>query len=214
MGAEAAARVRLQWGRRQHVLGLEHQLERVRWEARGRRRVVFLDRDGTLTPELGALGEPDRLRLLPGAGEGLRTLSAAGFECIVVTNQAAVGRGVLSLEAVDRVQARLRELVRREGVELAALYQCPHRPEDGCACRKPGDGLWRQAQADLGVRLADAWTIGDSSRDVLAGQRAGTRTVLVASGWGGSDPGAAQVRAEPDCRAANLLAAARLVAQP
>ncbi len=192
---------------------LEAALERSRWSARGPRRGVFLDRDGTLTPESGALGRPEALRLLPGVGEALRALTRGGYEAIVVTNQAAIGRGWITEEAVAAVHARLRRLLRAEGVELAAIDHCPHRPEDGCDCRKPEPGLLLRARDHLGVRLSDAWMIGDSTRDVQAARRAGVRAMLLESGWGGRDPGAPPAGIEPEARARDLREAARRIVE-
>src|SRR5207249_8873879 len=85
----------------------------------------------------------------------------------------------------------LRELVRREGVDLAGIYVCPHRPEDACACRKPRPGLVDDACAELGLERAGSWLVGDTEKDVAAGRAAGVRSALVATGWAGRERGAA-----------------------
>lgn len=209
--ARLATRVRASHAVAAQTDRLEAELERVRYEGRGHRRAVFLDRDGTLTEELGALGRPEALRLLPGVGEGLRALVAAGFEPVVVTNQAAVGRGLVTETALERVHARFRELLRRESVELAAVLHCPHRPEDGCDCRKPAPGMLFAARDRLGLDLSRAWMIGDSTRDVLAATRAGVRSILLESGWGGRDP-AGPADAAPTARFPDLRRAAAYLA--
>jgi histidinol-phosphate phosphatase family protein len=202
-----AGRVRASHGTARQAAHLEAFLERVRFASRGRRRVLFLDRDGTLTAESGALGRPEALALLPGVAQGLRALAAGGFEFVVVTNQAAVGRGLLSEEALGRVHRHLRHCLRRESVELAAILHCPHRPEEGCACRKPEPGLLYQARDRLGLDLRHAWLVGDSTRDVLAAGRAGVRSILLQSGWGGRDP-AGPTGATPTVRLSNFRQAA------
>jgi len=99
----------------------------------------------------------------------------------VITNQAAIGRGLTTTQSqADLHQRMLREL-QAEGGSITQVYLCPHRPEDLCACRKPEPGMLLQAAADHGVDLASSFTVGDSWGDIAAGQRAGTRTVLVAT---------------------------------
>ena len=188
----------------------ERQLESTRAAHRRYGRAVFLDRDGTLMPEIGALGRPEAVRLMPGVGAALRTLSAAHYELVVVSNQSAIGRGTVSADQVRDVNAALRRALRAEGVELAGIFVCPHRPEDGCDCRKPLPGLFHQAAAALDLSLGASWLIGDSTRDTDAAASAGVKGILLQTGWGGGDPAAPnQVgRARP---ARNIEAAARMI---
>jgi D-glycero-D-manno-heptose 1,7-bisphosphate phosphatase len=154
---------------------------------------AFLDRDGTIVVDKHYLADPDGLELLPNALEGLRELRELGAMLVVVTNQSGVGRGYFPIEAVEPMHERLRELLAEGGVELDAIYVCPHAPDDGCACRKPGSALFERAAADLGLDLAESFVLGDKDADVEAGRRIGATPVLI-----GGD-------------AADLLAAARLV---
>lgn len=154
-------------------------------------RAVFLDRDGTLNREVGYIGDPDRLELLPGVGAALARLAGAGHLLVVVTNQSAVGRGVYTAAQVDAVHARLRELLAAEGVTLAGIFVCPHAPDDDCPCRKPRPGLLLAARDALGIDLAASWMVGDNVKDVAAAQAAGVRPILVATGWGMRDREAA-----------------------
>ena len=170
---------------------------------------VFLDRDGTLTPELGYLGEAERLRLLPGVGAGLRILDRAGFPLVLVTNQSAIGRGLHSAAEVRAVHARLRALCRAESVELAGIYVCPHAPEAGCACRKPAPGLVEQAIAELGLARTACWLIGDAPKDVEAARRAGVRPVLVETGHGGREETPATVRRGAEAAAGEIAGVPR-----
>ncbi len=151
---------------------------------RGPRPAVFLDRDGTLVVEKGYLSRPEELELIPGAGRALRRLHAAGYALVVVSNQAGVGRGIYPLEAAYRTMRQLRVVLRAEGIELDAVYFCPHRPEDGCACRKPGTALLEQAVANLRLSLRHSVMIGDKLIDAAAGQSAGAQGVLVRTGYG------------------------------
>lgn len=157
----------------------------------GVRRAVFLDRDGTLNREIGYIGDPDDLILLSGVEGALRRLLGAGYELVVVSNQSAIGRGVLSAERVAEVNARLLAYLKAEGVAIAGLFVCPHAPDAGCDCRKPAPGLLLQARDRLGLDLAASWLVGDSAKDVAAARAAGVRPLLVLSGWGKRDREAA-----------------------
>jgi histidinol-phosphate phosphatase family protein len=192
---------------------LERILETARINSLGRRRAVFLDRDGTLTAEVGPVTDPAVLRLLPGVGPALRSLRSGDFELVVITNQAAIGRGQMTTDELRCVNARLRTLLRLEGVELAGILHCPHRPEDGCDCRKPEPGLLRAAARQLRVRLDESWMIGDSTRDTGAATRAGVGAVMVSTGWAGGDPRAADVEGGPSSakRVADLQEAAEWI---
>jgi histidinol-phosphate phosphatase family protein len=189
---------------------VERELEAVRALHRGYRRAVFLDRDGTLMPEIGALGRPEAVRLMPGAPAALRVLSSAHYELVVVSNQSAIGRGVVTVEQVREVNAALRRALRTEGVELSGIFVCPHRPEDGCSCRKPLPGLILEAAILLSLSPARSWLIGDSTRDTQAAAAAGVRGILLQTGWGGADP-AAPGDMGPALRARDIESAVRLV---
>jgi D-glycero-D-manno-heptose 1,7-bisphosphate phosphatase len=139
-------------------------------------KTAFLDRDGTINVKAheGAYVESvEDFRYLPGAQEAIRLLAEAGWRVIVVTNQRGVALGRMSLEAVDDIHDRLRLL------PVDAIYVCPHA-EGVCDCRKPGIGLFEQAKRDFpGIDFGRSVMIGDSQRDMQAGERAGCRTVLV-----------------------------------
>ncbi len=168
---------------------LERTCERMLAQSRGAgpRPAAFLDRDGTLVVEMGYLASPRDLELLPGVPQALRLLREAGYALIVISNQSGVGRGFFPLANVHAAMARLRWELRANGVELDAIYFCPHRPDDGCSCRKPGTGLLEQAAADLGLLLGRSVMIGDKLLDVATGQRAGARAVLVRTGYGAGE---------------------------
>lgn len=152
-------------------------------------RVIFLDKDGTLIPDIPYNVDPAQISLLPGAAEGLRALYAAGYKIIIITNQSGVARGLFTEVDLIGVEARLRDLLAEEGVPLAGFYYCPHhvagtRPEYAiaCECRKPEPGLILKAAQDYDVDLSESWMIGDILNDVQAGRRAGCRTILVDNG--------------------------------
>jgi D-glycero-D-manno-heptose 1,7-bisphosphate phosphatase len=148
------------------------------------RRAVFLDRDGTLNADTGYVGRPEDVRLLPSAALGARALARDGFALVIVSNQSGIARGMMSEAQADAVDAKVLELLEREGVRIDASYRCPHLPDGAvdryaidCDCRKPKPGMLVQAAADLGIDLSASWTVGDGQRDVEAGLAAGTRAV-------------------------------------
>ncbi len=171
---------------------LERACERLAaWRrTRGGRAAVFLDRDGTLVVEREYLSDPDDVELLPGVPGALRSLHAAGYALIVISNQSGVGRGLFGVERVHAAMARVRRLLRREGVELDAVYFCPHRPEDACACRKPAPELLLRAARNQWLSLRDSAMVGDKALDVETGHRAGARGVLVRTGYGRAEEAA------------------------
>ncbi len=190
-------------------------LERAgeRWLARRRghapRPAAFLDRDGTLVVEKGYLAHPDELELLPGAVRGLTRLRDTGYLLVVVSNQAGVGRGYFPLARVYEVMGSLRRQLRGHGLELDAVYFCPHVPDAGCDCRKPSPGLLRQAARNLGIALKQSVMIGDKRLDVETGHRAKALGILVRTGYGGEEERVADTaETPPDFVAGDLADAA------
>lgn len=140
-------------------------------------RFVLLDRDGTLTRDVGYTHRLEDYALLPGVVEGLTRLADAGFRLAVVTNQSGIGRGLFGEDDYRVFQERLTEDLARRGLRLAGSFHCPHLPDAGCPCRKPGPGLLLQARDRLGADLARSWMVGNDLRDVEAGLAAGCRAV-------------------------------------
>lgn len=194
---------------------LERACERAlaRHRSRVPRAAVFLDRDGTLVVEREYLDDPAGIELLPGVAGALRGLRLAGFALVVVSNQSGVGRGRFTLRRVHEVMAALRRALRAQGVELDAIYFCPHRPDEGCPCRKPGTALLERAAEDLQLDLSRSVMVGDKRLDAEAGQRAGGAGVLVRTGYGHDEsrggPGASG--REPDAVVDGLAEAARWI---
>ncbi len=172
---------------------------RDRRPARRDLEVVFLDRDGTLNRDDGGyLADPDGLVLLPGAAEAVAALNAAGVKAVVLTNQSGVGRGLVPPDALRRVHARLIARLAGRGAALDGIYVCPHRPEEACACRKPGIELALRAARELGVDPSRSAMIGDKAVDVELGRRLGGRSVLVLTGEGTATAAALSAEARPD----------------
>ncbi len=180
------------------------------------RPAVFLDRDGVLVREVGHLCRPEDLELLPGAAEALRKINAAGYLAIMVTNQPVIARGMCTIADLATIHNKLETLLGRKGARLDAIYFCPHHPDRGfpgevpelkipCGCRKPGTFLIDQARREFTIDLASSWLIGDTTVDLETARRAGIRSVLVATGYGGSD---GRYPVAPDVHCADLPEAA------
>lgn len=150
-------------------------------------RLAILDRDGLLNRKLSPrqyVSSWDMFEWVPGAKDGLRKLSEAGFVFAVATVQMGIGLGIVSEEAVRAVHDRMVAELAEEGIPVAGVYVCPHLDSDGCDCRKPKPGLALRAAKDLGYDPTLCWNLGDSPRDVLMGMNAGcARNLLVRSGY-------------------------------
>lgn len=152
---------------------------------------MFLDRDGTITPEVGYVTDPDELRLLPKAAEAVKILRTAGFKIIIVTNQSAVARGMMDIQTLEKINERLKALLDAEGAGLDGLYYCPHHPTEGkgeftraCDCRKPAAGLFLKAAEEHGIDLAKSFFIGDKLSDISMAPALGAKGILVETGYG------------------------------
>jgi D-glycero-D-manno-heptose 1,7-bisphosphate phosphatase len=181
-----------------------------------RRPAIFMDRDGTLSHEVGYVNHADRFRLYPWAVAAVRAINEASWLAVVVTNQAGVARGYFPEAVFEEVQQRLREDVERGGARFDAVYACLHHPSVGeapyradCDCRKPRPGLLRRAEAELGADLQHSWVVGDRHSDLQLAWSVGARAALVQTGYGKGEltylaPGWAR---QPDLVAENLLEA-------
>jgi len=143
---------------------------------------VFLDRDGTTNRDTGYIKTPDELQIFPGAVEAVARLKQAGARVVMTTNQSGVGRGLFSVETLGAIHARLRSVFEAGGAPFDGLYYCPHHPDDGCACRKPGTVMVERAVADLGLDLSRAYVVGDQRRDIDLARRIGAKGILVTTG--------------------------------
>lgn len=145
----------------------------------GKQAAVFFDRDGTLIESVHYLGDPGEVRTLPGAATALWKLRSAGFRCVVVTNQSAIGRGLVSEEQFRAVNDAMCRQLAEQGAVVDALYFCPLVPSNGDRTtveqwdRKPGPGMLLQAAEKLKLDLSRSWMVGDMVSDVLAGHNAG-----------------------------------------
>lgn len=148
-----------------------------------------MDRDGTIMEELGYLSDPGKVRLIPGAAGSIHELNKRRIPVVVVSNQAGVARGIFGPEDLEKVNARFVELLAQEGASVDAVYYCPHHPDFDreCDCRKPAPGMLLKASAELGISLPESYIVGDRLTDLQAGRAAGLSTILVLTGYGGTE---------------------------
>ena len=152
-------------------------------------KAVFIDKDGTLIPDIPYNVQPELITLERGVTEGLQLLVGQGYLVVIISNQSGVARGYFKEDALQPVKEKITALLQQEGISLQGFYYCPHHPEGkvvlyalDCHCRKPAPGLILQAAADLDIDLHASWMIGDILNDVEAGNRAGCHTVLINNG--------------------------------
>lgn len=148
------------------------------------RRAAFLDRDGTLIEDATYLADADRVRLLPGAIDAVRTLNDRGILALVITNQSGIAQGLLTEAQYEATRERLDHLMKAGGARIDATFHCPHYPSVSgpCECRKPGTLLYAQAAEQFGVDLSGSLYVGDRDRDLAPGIAFGGFTRLVPSG--------------------------------
>jgi D-glycero-D-manno-heptose 1,7-bisphosphate phosphatase len=148
-------------------------------------RLVVLDRDGVINRESrDFIRRPEEWLPLTGSMDAIADLTRAGFTVVVASNQSGVGRGLFSADTLAAINDRMSRTVVAAGGRLDGVWCCPHRPEDGCECRKPRPGLLRQIEAHYGIPLQGVPAIGDSYRDLDAAWRVGARAMLVRTGNG------------------------------
>ena len=147
---------------------------------------IFLDRDGVIIENRPSyILSWDDVTILPGSLEALRELHCHGVKIVVVTNQSAIGRGLISSSQAQAINEKLVGLIEQSGGHVEGLFMCPHTPEDQCDCRKPKPGLLLDAARSLNLDLGHSVMIGDALSDILAGQAAGVKeNILLLTGRG------------------------------
>lgn len=155
------------------------------------RKTVFLDRDGTINVEKNYLYRPEEFEFIPKVPEAIARLNNAGYQVIVVSNQAGVARGYYSEDDVIKLHQYVNEQLSKYKAHIDVFYYCPHHPDAGigkykmkCHCRKPETGLFEKACEDFDVDIEDSWMIGDNIGDIKAGNNFHLKTILVRTGYG------------------------------
>jgi D-glycero-D-manno-heptose 1,7-bisphosphate phosphatase len=155
------------------------------------KQAVFIDRDGTLSDEIGYVNHVSRYRMLPRSAEAIKKLNESGIPAVLVTNQAGVARGYFPEERIFEVHKRMEELLAEGGALLDGVYYCPHHPSAGeppyraeCDCRKPKPGLLLRAASELDLDISRSYMVGDKFSDVQLAHTAGCKGILVLTGYG------------------------------
>ena len=174
-------------------------------------RVILLDRDGVINQEPGPILTPEQFVMIPKSAAAVARLNAKGWQCFVITNQAAFARGDLSETVFQTITAKMGSELEKSGAHIDGQYYCPHHPDwkngqrrkepKPCACRKPGTLLLEQAAAEHGFSAAESVLIGDSIGDFAAAAKWGTCSIGVRTGHAGQD---GKASAEPDYWKADL----------
>jgi D-glycero-D-manno-heptose 1,7-bisphosphate phosphatase len=174
------------------------------------RPAVFLDRDGTITEEVGYLNHASRFRMLPFVAAAIRRLNAAGLPVIVVTNQSGVGRGYFPEALVHTVHELMAHQLAQAGAKVDAIYYCPHTSAENCNCRKPKIGMLERAAHEHALDLQRSFVVGDRFGDMELARNGRARGVLVRTGYGEGELAwhAAKWPVQPDFVAEDLAQAA------
>lgn len=162
------------------------------------RPAIFLDRDGVINYEVDLLHRVEQMQLIPGAAEAIRRINQMGYLAIVVTNQPVIARNLCSFEELEQIHMQIETLLGHEHAYVNAIYYCPHHPDAGypeerkeykikCNCRKPAPGMLLQAAKDWNIDLENSYMIGDSLRDIEAGNNAGVKqSILIPTNQAGA----------------------------
>ncbi|RKN82187.1 HAD-IIIA family hydrolase [Paenibacillus ginsengarvi] len=165
---------------------------------KNKQKCIFLDRDGTINRLNGLISSEDDLSLEPCATEAIRKINQSGYLAIVVTNQPVVARGLCNISDVENIHKKLESLLGKQGVILDDILFCPHHPDKGypeenpiykipCQCRKPNTGMIEICIEKYNIDVKSSWIVGDTTTDILTGQRIGLQTALVLTGEAGAD---------------------------
>jgi histidinol-phosphate phosphatase family protein len=140
-------------------------------------KAIFFDRDGIINKERSDyVKNVQELELFPEFPKFVKSLKEHGFLIMVITNQSAINRGLMTESSLDKIHAKIQAHMKTNSTSIDHFYYCPHRPDENCDCRKPKSGLLFRAANDFSIELTSSWMIGDSDSDVIAGQNAGCKT--------------------------------------
>lgn len=174
-----------------------------------KKKTVFLDRDGTIIVDKVYLNDPNQIIYLPGVFEALQKLRDAGFQFVLVTNQSGVARGLVTIENLNEIHRRIRAEFAKYQIEFREIYYAPYAVDSNHPLRKPSPGMLLKARDEAEADLEKSWMIGDRLSDIIAGFRAGCKTVLLT---GVEEPDSASSReSQPDIISSSLLEAAQKI---
>ena len=181
---------------------------------------IFLDRDGTISEEVGYVDMVEKFSIYSFSSKAIKRLNDLGVKVIIVTNQAGIAKGLYTEETLHSIHEKMREILKKEGARIDAVYYCPHHPEGkidsyrlDCNCRKPKNGLLLKASRELNLNLKDCFIVGDKIRDIKAGNSLGIKSILVLTGYGKEDLETINSNdsEKPDFVTENLLEASEII---
>lgn len=182
--------------------------------SKSKNKAIFLDRDGVIFREVDHLWRIQDAKFLPGVIRALQNVPPS-FKLVIITNQAGIAKGLYTTRDYHRLNNWMLTILRSKHIRITKVYFCPHHPnavikkyKKICSCRKPKVGLFKKAARNLHLNLRESWSIGDKTSDIIAGKRAGSRTVLVKTGYGGKDK---LFSIRPDFYFNNLTGAVNLI---
>jgi histidinol-phosphate phosphatase family protein len=167
---------------------------------------VFIDRDGTMAPDVHYCRRPEDFELFPNTAKAIRLLNEHGFKVIVITNQSGIARGYFTEDTLARIHDKMITELAKEGARVDAIYYCPHHPNDKCDCRKPKPKLVLQAAKEYNINLKRSFVVGDLEMDVDLGKAVGCKSILIKGSSSVSDE-----KMNPDAVASDLLEAAQII---
>lgn len=171
------------------------------------KKVIFLDRDGTIIEDKIYLNNPEDIHYLPNVFEALQLLQEHGYDFVIVTNQSGVPRGLVQVENIDKIHQIIADDYKEKGVNILGFYYAPHLPDSDHQLRKPNTGMLDLANEEHGIDLQKSWMVGDRMTDVEAGHRAGCKTVFLHRTEDPKESNFAPAEFETD----NLLTAAKFI---
>ncbi len=171
-------------------------------------KAVFLDRDGVINEEVNYLSKVKEFKFIKNVIEALKLLSKTGFKIIIITNQSGINRGYFTVEDLKRIHEYMLKEFKKESIRIDKIYVCPHRPDENCNCRKPKTGLLIKASEDFNINISKSYFIGDKTVDIETGKNANCKTILVKTGYGGSDN---NYKVKPDFIEDDLIEAVKVI---
>ena len=143
-------------------------------------KTIFLDRDGVINQERkDYVKNLEEFKIFDNVADAISLLKKENFLVVVITNQSAINRKLLSIENLEKIHEFLKKYLKKNNTSLDGIYYCPHTPDECCACRKPKPGLLLKAASDLNIDLNNSWMIGDSKTDIDAAKTAGCNSILL-----------------------------------
>ena len=141
---------------------------------------VFLDRDGVINRNRDDyVKDVDEMEILPGVPKAINLLNTMNFKVVIISNQSAVSRGLITIEKLLEIHEFLKKELLQNNAKIDGIYFCPHRPDDSCDCRKPKPTLILKAAKDLGINLSESYMIGDRESDMIAAEKAGVKFIPI-----------------------------------